>query len=130
MPDRVPRSMARRRRLSLLTLAAVLVSLGNGECENVETCTPTEAELRRVDAAYEVSLVSGELPLRNRLVRVQAVGRSDVTFTAEVELDDDGRARVEVPAGALAGAGEVIVSFPGDRNFCPAGAGTDDGTGA
>lgn len=103
-----------------LPVAAVLLLTGSGECENVETCAPTRVEIERVGSAYLVTLRSGELPLRGREVVVRALDDGEERFGREVELDDEGEARVTIPADVLAATDEVVASFPGDRTFCPA----------
>ncbi|HLG01670.1 MAG TPA: hypothetical protein VI916_14465 [Acidimicrobiia bacterium] len=119
----------RRHRYGLLAVACVVVLNGNPECENVETCTPTEVDVEHRGDTYAVSLSSGDQPLRGRRIHVQAVGRNAEIFAGDVTLDADGKGRIKVPAEIRAQAREVVASYGGDRTFCPSGDGTDAGTG-
>lgn len=119
----------RRHRYGLLAVACVIVLNGNPECENVETCTPTEVDVELRSNAYAVSLSSGDQPLRGRRIHVQAVGRDAELFAGDVTLDADGEGRIEIPVAIRTQAREVIASYAGDRTFCPSGDGTDAGTG-
>ena len=116
-------------RSSVVAVLAVLLLAGNGECENVETCTPTRVEIEHRASAYAVRVLSGDQPLRGRSVEVQAVDRDRTRFAREVELDDDGEASVTVPPDDLAAAEQVVANFAGDRTFCAGVDGTDEGTG-
>lgn len=117
------------RRYAVTAAAAVVLLTGNAECENVETCTPTRVEIEREADVYVVRLHSGDQALRGREVRVQAAGRDGEHHRRDVEVDERGEARVGIPAAALEASSQVRASFRGDRTFCPAADGTDDGTG-
>lgn len=111
-----------RLRYPIVVFAALVVGLGSAECDDeVLTCAPTV--LRASDAAegavLEVSLRSGDLPVRDKTVRFE-VRAGDVTLlTTTAEVDETGAATVDLSGrDVLADADRYVATFAGDNAFC------------